>query len=121
MTKHYYKECVGCGSQRICTITPIFKIDDEIHKCPCLYCSDKETCAHGCNDYRHYRLINRDINKNKLCIGCITAPDCQLPARIDLEDECEECPCMSCLIKSMCCNSCQDYREYSEYAGVHTK
>lgn len=46
---------------------------------------------------------------NDPCDGCIENPRCHIKIRgINLED----CPCLHCLVKSMCRKTCDGYHDY---------
>ena len=48
------------------------------------------------------------MNDNSNCIGCKTNNICDKQEQTDLY----KCPCSICLIKGVCNNSCEDYREF---------
>jgi len=48
------------------------------------------------------------MTNNEICKGC---PELDLCSRISIKDK-MQCPCMNCIVKSMCNNACEEFQDY---------
>ena len=95
--------CIGCSSYDICNMPSI--IDNEV--CPCATCIIKSTCQGTCEKFDKIYKTKCD---RKICEGCFTNGHCdQVPSIGDIV-----CPCIICLIKTMCANACEEYTVYED-------
>ncbi len=70
------------------------------------------------------------MKKSKECYGCKghfnmffheTAIDCPIPYKFKLNNHTYECPCVLCLVKAMCNNSCSLVRAYNTKYDTYAK
>jgi len=60
--------------------------------------------------------------KVKECRGCSSRNYCNLkPYYIDDQNNKLECPCVTCLVKGICRNLCNDLRVYSSHFWAYYK
>ncbi len=65
-----------------------------------------------------------DINQSELCKGCKSYWNIyknELNCSVDPIKDNKQCPCTVCLIKGMCRESCEEFREYGSKSWGYTE